>query len=112
MYGAHFDSSGLVLTSPPLQDGNGRTTRLITSIPLMMHGYPPISIGLTQRSNYYDAINKASQCVVPVVIPVSLNIPRLMMGDHLLLNDSLLHVQDGNETMFSSVRRPDSTPNY
>ncbi|KAK0243375.1 fido domain-containing protein [Armillaria nabsnona] len=40
-------------------DGNGRTTRLIASIPLMMHGCPPISIGLTLRSDYYDAINKA-----------------------------------------------------
>ncbi|KAK0441257.1 fido domain-containing protein [Desarmillaria tabescens] len=42
----------------PFNDGNGRTTRLIASIPLMMHGYPPISIGLTQRSDYYNGINK------------------------------------------------------
>lgn len=43
----------------PFNDGNGRTARLIPSIPLMMYEYPPLSIGLTQRSDYYDGINKA-----------------------------------------------------
>ncbi|KAF9480867.1 Fic-domain-containing protein [Pholiota conissans] len=56
----------------PFEDGNGRLTRLIASLPLMKHGYPPISIDLKQRPEYYDAINKAytgdhsalSQCII------------------------------------------------
>ncbi|KAI0317245.1 fido domain-containing protein [Amylostereum chailletii] len=43
----------------PFEDGNGRLTRLLASIPLMRHGYPPISLALTQRAEYYAAINKA-----------------------------------------------------
>ncbi|KIJ60752.1 hypothetical protein HYDPIDRAFT_98137 [Hydnomerulius pinastri MD-312] len=43
----------------PFEDGNGRLTRLIASIPLMMHGYPPISMTLNQRPEYHLAINKA-----------------------------------------------------
>ncbi|KAJ6491281.1 fido domain-containing protein [Mycena vitilis] len=40
------------------QDGNGRVTRLVASIPLLRAGYPPISISLDQRSDYLQAINK------------------------------------------------------
>ncbi|KAF9012115.1 hypothetical protein BDZ89DRAFT_963692 [Hymenopellis radicata] len=43
----------------PFNDGNGRTTRLIASLPLLLHGYPPISITLKQRMQYYEAINEA-----------------------------------------------------
>ncbi|KAF8056565.1 fido domain-containing protein [Lyophyllum atratum] len=45
----------------PFEDGNGRIVRLLASIPLIRHGYPPISISLAQRSVYYAAINKAYQ---------------------------------------------------
>ncbi|KAF8652546.1 hypothetical protein AX16_004358 [Volvariella volvacea WC 439] len=43
----------------PFEDGNGRITRLISSIPLIMQGYPPISISLSQRRSYYDSLNAA-----------------------------------------------------
>ncbi|KAJ7669351.1 fido domain-containing protein [Mycena polygramma] len=43
----------------PFDDGNGRVTRLVASIPLLRAGYPPISISLDQRSDYLQAINKA-----------------------------------------------------
>ncbi|KAH9848494.1 fido domain-containing protein, partial [Lenzites betulinus] len=43
----------------PFDDGNGRTTRLIASVPLLMHGYPPIAVSLAERSSYFDAINQA-----------------------------------------------------
>ncbi|KAG5639830.1 hypothetical protein DXG03_003047, partial [Asterophora parasitica] len=41
------------------QDGNGRVTRLIASIPLLAHGYPPISIMANERAVYYEDIRKA-----------------------------------------------------
>ncbi|KAF9024992.1 hypothetical protein BDZ89DRAFT_1068630 [Hymenopellis radicata] len=43
----------------PFNDGNGRTTRMVASIPLMRAGYPPIAINLSQRAGYLSAINKA-----------------------------------------------------
>ncbi|KAF8072092.1 fido domain-containing protein [Lyophyllum atratum] len=43
----------------PFEDGNGRLVRLIASIPLVKYGYPPISVTLTQRVDYYGAITKA-----------------------------------------------------
>ncbi|KAF8647069.1 hypothetical protein AX16_006904 [Volvariella volvacea WC 439] len=45
----------------PFEDGNGRLSRLIASIPLMMHGYPPIAIMFSERKNYYDAVNSAHE---------------------------------------------------
>ncbi|KAG5640204.1 hypothetical protein DXG03_000580 [Asterophora parasitica] len=41
------------------QDGNGHTTRLIASIPLLVHGYPPMSVPSSARDSYIDAINQA-----------------------------------------------------
>lgn len=49
-----------------IQDGNGRTTRLIASIPLVLHGYPPISIPLSARESYIDAINQV--CYLHILI--------------------------------------------
>ncbi|KAJ6597874.1 fido domain-containing protein [Mycena sp. CBHHK59/15] len=43
----------------PFDDGNGRVTRLVVSIPLLLAGYPPISISLDQCSVYLQAINDA-----------------------------------------------------
>ncbi|KZW03771.1 hypothetical protein EXIGLDRAFT_2945 [Exidia glandulosa HHB12029] len=43
----------------PFEDGNGRISRILASIPLMMDGLPPLYISLLQRGVYYDAINQA-----------------------------------------------------
>ncbi|KZV65634.1 hypothetical protein PENSPDRAFT_586573 [Peniophora sp. CONT] len=43
----------------PFDGGNGRTTRLIASIPLIRHGYPPISVPLNDRNTYFETINQA-----------------------------------------------------
>ncbi|KAF8906731.1 fido domain-containing protein [Gymnopilus junonius] len=43
----------------PFENGNGRLVRLLASIPLLQHGYPPISISLAHRPDYYTAIGKA-----------------------------------------------------
>ncbi|VDB84615.1 unnamed protein product [Peniophora sp. CBMAI 1063] len=43
----------------PFNDGNGRTARLISSIPLIKHGYPPISIPYDDRGEYLKAIDRA-----------------------------------------------------
>ncbi|KAG2002928.1 hypothetical protein CC2G_003573 [Coprinopsis cinerea AmutBmut pab1-1] len=42
----------------PFDDGNGRISRLFSSLPLLRYGYPPISISTAQRPDYYTASNK------------------------------------------------------
>jgi hypothetical protein len=42
------------------KDGNGRMSLLISSIPLMRHGFPPLCITPSLRSVYYDALNIVS----------------------------------------------------
>jgi len=43
----------------PYEDGNGRLTRMIASLPLIQHGYPPISLSLPLQEEYHRAIGKA-----------------------------------------------------
>ncbi|KNZ73924.1 Adenosine monophosphate-protein transferase FICD [Termitomyces sp. J132] len=42
------------------KDGNGRLARLIASIPLIKAGYPPMSISVTHRQQFFQAINMVS----------------------------------------------------
>ena len=53
-------SQPLLLRAHPVlsRDGNGRTSRLIASIPLVMAGYPPININLRLQQEYYTAIRR------------------------------------------------------
>ncbi|KAI0050288.1 hypothetical protein FA95DRAFT_1581282 [Auriscalpium vulgare] len=41
------------------EDGNGRMSRMLASIPLMRHGFPAISITTAVTKTYYPAINEA-----------------------------------------------------
>ncbi|KAF8903030.1 fido domain-containing protein [Mucidula mucida] len=50
----------VLATCHPFNDGNGSITRFIASIPLLRHGYPPISIPFDMRGRYFDAIHHAS----------------------------------------------------
>lgn len=43
----------------PFVDGNGRTARLLLNFELIKCGYPPVVIKNEDRSEYYDALNKA-----------------------------------------------------
>ncbi|THU91034.1 hypothetical protein K435DRAFT_561509, partial [Dendrothele bispora CBS 962.96] len=43
----------------PFEDGNGRISRLVSSIPLLRYGYPPLSIPMSKRREYYVAINQS-----------------------------------------------------
>lgn len=43
----------------PFDDGNGRMARLISSIPLLRHGFPPLCITPSGREAYYDSTNIA-----------------------------------------------------
>ncbi|KAH9482122.1 Protein adenylyltransferase FICD [Psilocybe cubensis] len=43
----------------PFDDGNGRLVRIIASLPLLQHKFPPISITMAQRAEYYKGIVKA-----------------------------------------------------
>ncbi|TCD68634.1 hypothetical protein EIP91_010289 [Steccherinum ochraceum] len=43
----------------PFEDGNGRLSRMIASLPLLQNGYPPISLSLSLQEEYHRAIGKA-----------------------------------------------------
>ncbi|KAH6908441.1 fido domain-containing protein [Coprinopsis sp. MPI-PUGE-AT-0042] len=43
----------------PFDDGNGRVARIVASIPLLAAGYPPFSLTLARRREYYTAIQRA-----------------------------------------------------
>jgi hypothetical protein len=45
----------------PFSDGNGRTTRILSSIPLLMCGLPPICISDEHKPFYYDALRTADR---------------------------------------------------
>lgn len=49
----------LLVNCHPFDDGNGRTSRLIASIPLVQAGYPPININLAIQYEYYAALTEA-----------------------------------------------------
>ncbi len=42
----------------PFPDGNGRTSRLIMNYILMENDFPPISVSVEERFNYYTALDK------------------------------------------------------
>ena len=44
------------VTIHPFFDGNGRMARLVSNIPVLKSGYPPILISLDRRKNYIDAL--------------------------------------------------------
>jgi len=43
----------------PFDDGNGRMARLLSSIPLVRHGFPPVCILPVLRGTYYESMNTA-----------------------------------------------------
>jgi Fic family protein len=45
----------------PFEDGNGRVTRLISSVPLFLAGLPPICISLENKNDYYQALDIADR---------------------------------------------------
>ena len=45
----------------PFTDGNGRTTRLLTNLFLMRHGYPVTMVLKVDRKKYYDRLKEADK---------------------------------------------------
>ncbi|KAI8504949.1 hypothetical protein Bbelb_170580 [Branchiostoma belcheri] len=45
----------------PFVDGNGRTARLLMNLILMQAGFPPVTIKLEERHEYYEALVKANE---------------------------------------------------
>ncbi|KAL7749871.1 hypothetical protein RI367_004747 [Sorochytrium milnesiophthora] len=50
----------MLISIHPFQDGNGRTTRIIASIPLLLADLPPISIDSQAKPGYYRALDSAN----------------------------------------------------
>jgi len=72
----YFDDAGCYRTNPfalaawlhvalvgihPFVDGNGRVTRIVASLPLVLSGYPPISIpsDIDSKRRYFQALQTA-----------------------------------------------------
>jgi Fic family protein len=51
-----FEAHYTLVSIHPFVDGNGRTARLLMNLMLLREGYPPVSIGPEQRSNYLAAL--------------------------------------------------------
>ncbi|KAH7879591.1 fido domain-containing protein [Lentinula edodes] len=49
--------SHIFITIHPFEDGNGRLSRMLASIPLLLQELPPICIGLSEKSNYNGFLN-------------------------------------------------------
>ncbi|KAJ3159551.1 hypothetical protein HDU86_001560 [Geranomyces michiganensis] len=45
----------------PFADGNGRVARIISSIPLLLAGLPPVVVSPTRKSNYFDCLDEADR---------------------------------------------------
>ncbi|KAJ3037292.1 hypothetical protein HDV00_001786 [Rhizophlyctis rosea] len=43
----------------PFADGNGRVSRIISSIPLLKAGLPPVYVSLQDKDQYFNALDKA-----------------------------------------------------
>ncbi|EIW80835.1 hypothetical protein CONPUDRAFT_56821, partial [Coniophora puteana RWD-64-598 SS2] len=43
----------------PFDDGNGRLARLLCSIPLIKHGFPPLALMPEFKTAYYEGMNRA-----------------------------------------------------
>lgn len=74
-------------TLPFSKDGNGRMARLLASIPLVRHGFPPVSGALSQRADYCVAINNVC-CVFfsPIISSDLLHPPRFRLTTTILID--------------------------
>ncbi|KAF8547625.1 hypothetical protein OG21DRAFT_1472154 [Imleria badia] len=71
----------------PFDDGNGRMARLLSSIPLVRHGFPPVCISPLWRGAYYESMNRQAwegnyeplmNCVVESIKASLTDVERIM----------------------------------
>ncbi|EJD52160.1 hypothetical protein AURDEDRAFT_134800 [Auricularia subglabra TFB-10046 SS5] len=50
----------ILIRCQPFNDGNGRITRIVASLPLLVHGFPPMTVLPAQRPDYHEALRAAA----------------------------------------------------
>ena len=53
-----FEAHARLVSIHPFSDGNGRTARLLMNLLLLKDGYPPVVIGLEDRVQYLDGLQR------------------------------------------------------
>jgi len=73
----------------PFEDGNGRLTRIIASIPLIMCGLPPICIMSENKPSYYEALRLVDKThsIIPLVDILQKNTIHSMNRMNEILSD-------------------------
>jgi len=104
----------------PFLDGNGRTARLLMNFILMKNGFPPVSVEVTDRWEYYETLIAANAGDIRPFIRFIAHCTTRTLEDYLLAaelpyinmqygSDSILHKStEGNTAFISPVKAKDT----
>lgn len=76
---------GKFVTIHPFENGNGRTVRLLTSLAVMQHGYPPALYTVQDRVEYLSATEQANFGQYDALVAITARAVEDMADRYLLL---------------------------